>query len=257
MVKITNQTYGSHGFEIWIYRQLPFQEGQWRWSTDLNRGTFRAPYSRWTQVIKMVGFIRIFQAKKLAFPGFPLGWDIALTSRLPKSDMLTFRVSKVPRFATKHVAPNRPWRWRHLPCDFQVIELMDVGGSAWWSMPLLQWFGDGSIPTIHYYPIFGGMHLHLPPILMLGDFGCSLTMGDDGINFRISPAAAIAICSLWTPTFFRSHFDQGPRSCWLQRPSFCFCIQWQMYMYMYIYLFVYLSISIYTQISTHTHTSQM
>jgi hypothetical protein len=41
------------------------------------------------------------------------------------------------------------------------------GGSAWWSMPLQQWFGDGSTPTILY---LGGMHLHLPPILMLGDF---------------------------------------------------------------------------------------
>ena len=109
-----------------------------------------------------------------------------------------------------------------------------------------------------YYPIFGGNEPSFTTYFDVRGFWCSLTMGDHGINVRISPAAAIAISSLWTPTFFGSDFDQGPRSFWLQRPSFCFCIQWQMYMYLSVCLSVCLSLSIPRYLHTHTlHTCKL
>ena len=151
--------------EIWIYRQLPFQEGQWGWSKDL-LGHLWGTLFQMNPSDKDGGFFSHISSQKASKSEKKTMAFHAETPWLPDFPSQPCWLSGTSPFATKHVDPNRPWRWRHLPCDFQV-RIDGCEGSAWWSMPLQQLFGDGSIPTILF---LGGMNLHLPPILMLGDF---------------------------------------------------------------------------------------
>ena len=250
----TNQTYGvwaclKFGYTASCrFKRANEDEAKICW------GTFGAPYSRWTQVIKMVGFFRIFQAKKHQKAkknnGFPR-WD-TLTSRLPKSAMLTFRDLSV-----RHEAC---WSQQALAMAAPSMRFPGANWRMWGFGMVIHAFTAIIWGWIHtYYPIFGGNEPSFTTYFDVRGFWCSLTMGDHGINVRISPAAAIAISSLWTPTFFGSDFDQGPRFFWLQRPSFCFCIQWQMYMYLSVclsvclFVYLYLYPDIYTRTHTHTH----
>ena len=245
----TNQTYGvwaclKFGYTASCrFKRANEDEAKICW------GTFGAPYSRWTQVIKMVGFFRIFQAKKhqkakkkqwlstLRHPDFPTSQvshvDFPGPLRSPRSMLIPTGPGDGGTFHAISRCELTDVRVRHGdPCLYSNYLGMDPY--------LLSYFWGNEPSFTTYFDVRG--------------FWCSLTMGDHGINVRISPAAAIAISSLWTPTFFGSDFDQGPRFFWLQRPSFCFCIQWQMYMYLSVCLSVCLFVYLYLYPDIYTHT---